>query len=179
MPVPSLRVSLGASLLAALVAVPLAGQAPVDTAATVRTADTAAPPGLALVDKGEITKSWDEAATVFQLPVTVTKWERDLRSARTPFEPFGARHQIMARYTTDPPNTPPGQYVLLQYQTDVSGGRQVAETVVPTLDGKRGWRVSGYYGRLEQGPNPAALSTSCSGSTTPSIAMTSTPSWRS
>jgi len=24
------------------------------------------------------------------------------------------------------------------------------ETVVPTLDGKRGWRVSGYFIRLEQ-----------------------------
>jgi len=150
MTIPSLRISLGGSLLAALVAVPLAGQAPVDTAATVRTADTAAHTWLALVDKGEITKSWDEAATVFQLSVTVTKWERDLRSARTPFEPFGARHQIMARYTTDPPNTPPGQYVLLQYKTDVSGGRQVIETVIPTFDGKRGWRVAGYYVRLEQ-----------------------------
>ena len=133
MTVPSLRISLGASLLAAFVAVPLAGQAPVDTAATVRTADTAAHTWLALVDKGEITKSWDEAAIVFQLAVTKTKWERDLRSARTPFEPFGARHQIMARYTTD-----------------VSGGRQVVETVIPTLDGKRGWRVAGYFVRLEQ-----------------------------
>jgi len=24
------------------------------------------------------------------------------------------------------------------------------ETVTPTFDGKRGWRVSGYYVRLEQ-----------------------------
>ena len=72
------------------------------------------------------------------------------RAQRAPFEPFGARHQIMARYTMDPPNAPPGQYVLLQYQTDVSGGRHVVETVVPTLDGTRGWRVSGYFIRLEQ-----------------------------
>src|SRR5205823_13657218 len=68
----------------------------------------------------------------------------------TPLEPFGARHQIMARYTTDPPNTPPGQYVLLQYKTDVSGGRQVIETVILTFDGTRGWRVAGYYVRLVQ-----------------------------
>jgi hypothetical protein len=144
------RVALVTSPLAALLAVALAGQAPVDTAATLRTADTVAHTWLALVDKGEITKSWDEAAVVFQLGVTKTKWERDLRSARGPFEPFGARHQIMARYTTDPPNAPAGQYVLLQYQTNVSGGRQVVETVIPTLDGKRGWRVSGYWVRLEQ-----------------------------
>jgi len=40
--------------------------------------------------------------------------------------------------------------VLLQYKTDVSGGRQVVETVIPTFDGKRGWRVAGYFVRLEQ-----------------------------
>jgi len=138
------------SLPVALLAASLAGQASVDTAATLRTADTAAHTWLALVDKGEIAKSWDEGALVLQLGVTETKWEQLVRSARAPFEPFGARHQIMARYTTDPPNAPPGQYVLLQYQTDVSGGRHVVETVVPTLDGKRGWRVSGYFIRLEQ-----------------------------
>ena len=144
------RIAFLASFPAALLAASLAGQTPVDTAATLRTADTAAHTWLALVDKGEFAKSWDEAALVFQLAVTETKWEQLVRNARAPFEPFGARHQIMARYTTDPPNAPPGQYVLLQYQTDVSGGRQVVETVVPTLDGKRGWRVSGYYVRLEQ-----------------------------
>src|SRR5438477_4485687 len=99
MTVPSLRVSLGASFLAALVAVPLAGEAPVDTAATVRTADTAAHTWLALVDSGEITKSWDEAALVFQLGVTETKGERELRGARTHFVPLGARHQLMGRDT--------------------------------------------------------------------------------
>jgi hypothetical protein len=144
------RVALVTSALAALLTVALAGQAPVDTAATLRTADTVAHTWLALVDKGEIAKSWDEAALVFQIAVTKTKWDQTVRKARAPFEPFGARHQIMARYTTDPPNAPPGQYVLLQYQTDISGGRQVVETVVPTLDGKRGWRVSGYFVRLEQ-----------------------------
>jgi hypothetical protein len=144
------RIVLVASFPAALLAVALAGQTPVDTAATLRTADTAAHTWLALVDKGEIARSWEEGALVLQLGVTETKWEQLVRSARAPFEPFGARRQIMARYTTDPPNAPPGQYVLLQYQTDVSGGRHVVETVVPTLDGKRGWRVSGYFIRLEQ-----------------------------
>ncbi len=144
------RIAFMASFPAALLAAALAGQTAVDTAATLRAADTAAHTWLALVDKGEIARSWEEGALVLQLGVTKTKWEQLVRSARAPFEPFGTRHQIMARYTTDPPNAPPGQYVLLQYQTDVSGGRQVVETVVPTLDGKRGWRVSGYFVRLEQ-----------------------------
>ncbi len=150
MTVPSLRIPFVGSLLAVLLSSPLGGQARVDTAVTVRTADTAAHAWLTLIDKGEIAKSWDEAALSFQLAVTKAKWEQAVKSARGPFEPFGARRQIMARYTTELPNAPPGQYVLLQYDTDVSGGRQVVETVVPVLEGKRGWRVSGYFVRLEQ-----------------------------
>ena len=149
MTVPS-RIALLLVLPAGLVSASLPAQANVDTAATLRAADTAAHSWLALVDKGEITRSWDEAALVFQLGVTKPSWERAVRNARGPFEPFGARHQIVARYTTDPPNAPPGQYVLLQYETEVSGGRHVVETVIPTLDGQRGWRVSGYYVRPEQ-----------------------------
>src|SRR5438309_10345549 len=137
------RIAFVTSLPVALLAASLAGQASVDTAATLRTADTAAHAWLALVDKGEFAKSWDEAALVFQTAVTETKWEQLVRNARAPFEPFGARHQIMARYATDPPNTPPGQYVLLQYQTDVSGGRHVVETVTLALGGKGGWGVVG------------------------------------
>ena len=76
MTVLSLRTSFVASTLAALFSSALAGQAPVDTAATLRTADTAARVWLALIDKGDIAKSWDEAALSFQLAVTKAKWER-------------------------------------------------------------------------------------------------------
>ena len=120
MRVLSLRIPLVGSFVAVLVSSALVGQTPADTAATIAAAERGAQVWLALVDKGG------------------------------PFEPFGARRRIMARYTTEPPNAPPGQYVLLQYSTTVSRGRQVVETVVPVLDGKRGWRVSGYWVRLEQ-----------------------------
>ena len=150
MTVISLRTALVASTLAALLSSALAGQAPVDTAATVAAAERAAQVWLAIVDKGDIAKSWDETALAFQLAITEAKWEQAVKGARGPFEPFGARRRIMARYTTEPPNAPPGHYVLLQYNTNVSGGRHVVETVVPVLDGKRGWRVAGYFVRLEQ-----------------------------
>jgi len=149
MRVPSLRIPLVGSLLALLCS-SLVGQTPVDTAATVAAAEQAAQAWLAIVDKGDIAKSWDEAAVAFQLAVTQEKWEQAVQSARGPLGPFGARRRIMARYTTEPPNAPPGKYVLLQYNTNISGGRHVVETVVPVLDGKRGWRVSGYWVRLDQ-----------------------------
>jgi hypothetical protein len=147
---PSLHKSSLAASLAAFVSTVSAAQTPVDTAAALRGGDAAAQAWLALVDKGQVAQSWEEAALSFQLAVTKEKWAEAVKSARGSLEPFGARRQIMARFRTDLPNAPPGQYVLLQYQTSVSGGRQVVETVVPTLDGKRGWRVSGYFVRLDQ-----------------------------
>ena len=150
MTVLPLRISFVGSCLAVLFSSALVGQTPVDTAATVAAAEQAAQAWLAIVDKGDIARSWDEGALAFQLAVTQEKWEQAVKSARGPFEPFGSRRRIMARYTTEPPNAPPGKYVLLQYNTNVSGGRHVVETVVPMLDGKRGWRVSGYWVRLDQ-----------------------------
>lgn len=147
---PSLRASALAACLAGFVSGVSAAQTPVDTAAALRAADVAALAWLALVDKGQVAQSWQEAALSFQLNVTKEKWAEAVKSARGSLEPFGTRRQVMARFRTDLPNAPPGQYVLLQYQTSVSGGRQVVETVVPTLDGKRGWRVSGYFVRLDQ-----------------------------
>ena len=84
------------------------------------------------------------------LGVTKAKWMQAVKKARGSFEPFGARRHIMARYTTDLPNAPRGQYVLFQYETSVSGDRQVVETVIPVLEGKRGWRVSGYFIRPDE-----------------------------
>lgn len=147
---PSLRSPFIGACLMGCLAVAGAAQTPVDTAAAIRAADQAAQAWLALVDKGQVAQSWEEAALSFQLALTKEKWAEAVKSARGSLEPFGTRRQIMARFKTDLPNAPPGQYVLLQYQTSGSGGRQVVETVVPTLDGKRGWRVSGYFVRLDQ-----------------------------
>ncbi len=150
MAIPPLRLPLLVSILVTLVLHPLASQTSADTAAAVRAAESAVHAWLALVDKGQIAESWDEAALTFQLAVTKAKWMQAVKKARGSFEPFGARRQIMARYTTDLPNAPRGQYVLFQYETSVSGDRQVVETVIPVLEGKRGWRVSGYFIRPDE-----------------------------
>jgi hypothetical protein len=136
-------------LLLAFVPSRLASQATVDTAAAIQAAAQATDAWLTLVDDGKFGQSWDEAASSFRQAVTRAVWEQSVLSARGPLEPFGARQRSTARYTTQLPNAPPGQYVLFQFQTSVAGGRRVVETVVPVLDGERGWRVSGYFVRPE------------------------------
>jgi hypothetical protein len=66
----TVRISFVGSCLAVLWSAALVGQTPVDTAATVAAAEQAAQDWLAIVDKGDIAKSWDEGALVFQLEVT-------------------------------------------------------------------------------------------------------------
>ncbi len=128
----------------------LRAQATTDTLASIQAASEAAERWLALIDNGRIPESWDSAATGFQGVVTRTDWTQGVLNARLAFEPFGERQRIAAKYTTEIPNAPPGEYVLLQYRTRVSLERTVVETVVPVRDGGRGWRVSGYFVRPEQ-----------------------------
>ena len=140
---------LAAGLLLPFAATPLAAQdaeaeASADGAsAEVEAAAAAATEWLALLDAGEYEESWREAASAFQDAVTPAVWETSLNDARSPFEPFGERTLTSSQQLTDPPGAPAGDYVLLQYSTEVSGDRTVTETVVPMKEGDA-WKVSGY-----------------------------------
>jgi hypothetical protein len=118
-----------------------------DTTAAVAAAQAAALAWLSLIDNGSIAASWDSSSAAFRAAVSRTDWTAAVHSARDPFEPFGARQLALSRYTTQLPGAPAGQYVLLQFETGVSQGRRVVETVVPMVDPDGQWRVSGYYVR--------------------------------
>jgi ribosomal protein S17E len=45
----------------------------------------------------------------------------------------------------DPPHTPAGEYVRMQYDTTFEKKKDAVETVVPMLDKDGKWRVSGYF----------------------------------
>ena len=146
--VPALRLGTLASLLL-LAPAGLRAQAVVDTTAAIEAASQAAESWMKLLDAGKMAQSWDEASTSFQGAVTSPQWVQSVLNARLAYEPFGERTRIAARYTTELPNAPAGQYVILRYRTKVLQDRTVVETVVPVLDGGRGWRVSGYFVRPE------------------------------
>jgi hypothetical protein len=65
-------------------------------------------------------------------------------NARAPFGPIRQRTLLSAAYRTELPGVAPGEYVVMQYETEVSGERKVVETVTPMRE-HDGWRVSGYY----------------------------------
>ena len=121
-------------------------QAPADPA-TIAAATQAAQVWLAFVDGRDYSQSWEAAAPVLQEAVTKAAWTQAVTQARGPLEPFGPRTLLGAQYTTSLPKAPPGSYVVLQYRTKVSQGREVVETIVPMLQPDGSWRVSGYYVR--------------------------------
>jgi hypothetical protein len=115
----------------------------------VAAAQTAASSWLGLLDRGQSGESWDSAASVFRGAVARPAWTTAVRTARSPFEPLGARTLMSASFQTKLPSAPPGEYVVLQYRTKARGGRTVVETITPMKEPDGRWRVSGYYIRSE------------------------------
>jgi hypothetical protein len=115
--------------------------------AQVALASRSAQDWLALVDRKMYSASWDSASAYFQQTVTREQWTEAVLRARTQFEPFGARELVGSRYAASLPNAPAGEFIVLQFETDVSGDRQVSEIVVEMRQPDGRWRPAGYFVR--------------------------------
>ena len=118
-----------------------------DEAAKKKAAQASAESWLALVDAGNYTQSWDEAATFFKSKVSKADWERMLTQVRTPLGKSAGRTAKGAVYQTSLPKAPDGEYVVIQYATNFANTGAAVETITPMLDQDGKWRVSGYYVR--------------------------------
>lgn len=116
-------------------------------AAAVDAAKLAAEAWLEVVDAAEYGQSWDAAASMFKAAVTKEQWEEAVLQARGPFEPMGGRKFLGAKYMTELPGAPKGEYVVIQYQVMASDNTKLIETITPMLDSDGEWRVSGYFVR--------------------------------
>lgn len=113
--------------------------------AAVDAAEKSAQAWLAAVDAGKYGESWDRAAAFFQSKLTKTQWESSLQSVRAPLGAARSRKLKSATYTTDLPNAPKSQYVVLQYRTSFASMKSAVETVTPMKEADGSWKVSGYY----------------------------------
>ena len=100
---------------------------------------------LAVVDKGDYTASYEEAASIFKLAVTKEDWLQKVRAARNPLGKVISRKLKGTQYKTSLPGAPDGEYVVIQYDTSFENKRSAVETITPTLDKDAQWRVSGYF----------------------------------
>lgn len=113
--------------------------------ADIETAAEAALSWLQLVDDGDYEASWESAAEALKSQVTLEQWNSAIGNARSQVDPLGERTRADARYTTELPGAPAGEYVVLQFRTEASGDRTVGETVVPMKQEDGSWKVSGYF----------------------------------
>ena len=104
---------------------------------------------LSVVDEGRYADSWDVLAQLLQRKVTREEWVERVTALRTVAGTLDSRVLVGVRYAKNLPGAPPGEYVVVQYQSAFSRELSVRETVVPMLDSDGTWRVSSYFIQAE------------------------------
>jgi hypothetical protein len=136
----------GRVLVAVVIAVILlAGISWATNAQKEKEAVSAARNWLNLVDAGEYSKRWQEAAGYFKNAVQQDQWEQMIKSVRMPLGKMISRKLKTSVYKTTLPGAPDGQYVVIQFETSFQNKESAIETVTPMFDKDGRWTVSGYY----------------------------------
>lgn len=112
-------------------------------------AQDAAQPGddfLKLVDAKRYGESWDAASDYLKQSVSRTDWTTQLVKARETIGDVASRKRASAVPQKDPAGAPPGEYLLVTYETVfASQGAPKTETL-PLVKGADGrWRAVGYF----------------------------------
>ncbi len=110
-----------------------------------KAAVSAATKWLGIVDDGNYSESWKEAAAYFKNAVEQEQWEQSLQAVRKPLGKLVSRKVKSQSHKTSLPGAPDGEYVVIQFETSFENKKSAVETVTPMLEKDGKWRVSGYY----------------------------------
>jgi hypothetical protein len=102
---------------------------------------------LALADAGQWDASWNALAPAVQQQIGKDDFVSSVSAVRNQYGAVKARRARTVTFTHSLPGTPPGDYVVLQYDTDFANGAHAIETVTPMRTADGSWKVSGYYVR--------------------------------
>lgn len=116
-------------------------------------AKQAAEEWLVYIDEDEYAESWEVASEMLQGQVTSDKWEEGLSGVEAQTGALSERAFQGARYTTELPNVPEGEYVIVQYASTFANV-QANEIVVMTREDED-WKVAGYLVQPAQPQQPA------------------------
>lgn len=126
---------------------PAPAESEIATAATpLAVAQEAAEAWLAHVDADRYEASWEAAAEPLRQQVSQTQWEQAGRQVRQQVGAIRGRTLEDARHTTDIPQAPPGEYVVLIYRTSFERG-SATEQLIMMLEDDGAWRAVGYFVR--------------------------------
>ena len=111
----------------------------------VVSAQSAAKSWLALTDAAEYSRSWEQAAVLFQTTVSKSNWQNAIQSARSPLGSLKSRTVKSATFTKSLPGVPDGEYVVIQYDSQFEHKPNAIETVTTMREKDGSWKVSGYF----------------------------------
>jgi hypothetical protein len=111
----------------------------------IASAQAAAKSWLALVDAGEYSQSWEQAAGLFQAAVSKPNWQSSVKGVRSPLGSLKSRAIKSATFTRSLPGAPDGEYVVIQYESRFENKEAAIETVTPLREKDGSWKVSGYF----------------------------------
>ena len=98
-----------------------------------------------LIDNNQYDQTWDLAADTFKKSGTKEEWLVMLHVVRLPLGKALSRTLKLAEYRTRLPGADPGEYVVVQYETDFENKKEITETITRMLEPDGQWRISGYY----------------------------------
>lgn len=118
---------------------------PAANSAAEQAATAAAQKWLTEIDSGRYAQSWQDASALFQGAISQQKWESALTGVRKPLGDLVSRNLESAKYTTELPGAPNGQYVVMQFDTSFANKKSATETVTFMLEKDGQWKSAGYF----------------------------------
>jgi hypothetical protein len=100
---------------------------------------------LTQTDAGKYGESWEAAASVFKSAVTRAAWEKAMNDSRKPLGAVKSRKLKSATFSTSIPQAPPGEYVIVQYDSVFDGLQGAVETVTAMHETDGSWKAAGYF----------------------------------
>jgi pimeloyl-ACP methyl ester carboxylesterase len=140
---------------------------------------------LGAVDQGRYAEGWDQATAAMR-----SRWDkaglgRAIEPARKPLGTLVSRKLSSERAIPPPPGRADGDYEVLEFDSDFTGGRDVTETVL-LMHEPSGWKVDGYNmanvdplflpyetpGTLAKIPGGPTIHIKCMGAGAPTVVLT-------
>ena len=99
-----------------------------------------------LLDAKQYAQSWDVASDYFKQAVSRSEWEKQVKQVREPLGSVVVRSMKKSEPQKNPPGAPPGDYLLLTFDTKFADSEPARTETLPLIKGADGrWRAVGYF----------------------------------
>ena len=99
---------------------------------------------LGIVDNGQYSESWDNAAFYLKSTTGKKAFEKSIEALRTPLGKVVSREIKSNTYARNLSGFPDGAYVIIQYDTEFKNKKTSVETVTTMREEDGAWRVCAY-----------------------------------